>query len=66
MAHKPRTIIEIRVHRIKKLLKQVESGKITLKEAQINEKLEKLKPVSELWHDELKAKYINMVKNLNK
>jgi hypothetical protein len=66
---KPRTSIEIKVNNIKKLINRVKLGKITLKEAEINRRLEKLETesdVGKIWVEDLRKDYINMVKNLNR
>jgi hypothetical protein len=63
------TSVELKVRNIKKLIKQVKSGKISLKEAGINARLEKLSKEGDsgaIWAEDLQKDYINMVKNLNK
>ncbi len=65
---KPRTSIELKIFNINKLLKQVEMGRITLQEAQINRRIRKLRDESEIgamWADDLDRKYIEMVKKMN-
>ena len=61
--------VELKKFNIIKLMKEVKSGKITLKEAKINDRLAKLRKEGEsgaIWADDLQKKSINMVKNLNK
>jgi len=60
--------IELKKRNIIKLIKQVEAGKTTLKDAEINRRLHILREeseVGEMWADDLNEKYIKMVKNLN-
>lgn len=61
--------IELKKFNIKKLMKKVKSGKMSLKEAGINGRLEKLRAEGGsgvIWADDLEREYIDMVKNLNK
>lgn len=69
MSFRPRTSVEIKKFNIIKLMKQVKTGKMTLKEAEINRRLEKLRQESDvgaIWAEDLEKEYIEMVKNLNK
>lgn len=69
MSYKSISSVELKVRNIKKLMKQVKSGTISLKDAEINRRLDILKRESDvgvIWAEDLGKEYINMVKTLNK
>jgi hypothetical protein len=64
--NKPRTSLEFNIHHIKRLSKLIAVGKITLKEAGLNERFSRLKLDNLGMYEEMYPKYIEMVKTLNK
>lgn len=63
------TSVELKRFNIQKLMKQVKSGKKTLKEAEINRRLDVLEAASDvgkMWAEDLRKKYIQLVKDMNK
>jgi len=68
MGNRGKSSLDIKVNNIKKLIKRVKLGTISLKEAEINRRLDKLKAesaVGKIWAEDLHKDYINMVKTLN-
>ena len=65
MAYKPRTSSEINLHRIEVNLKKIKNGTISVQEAALNKRFERLRKDNIGMYEDLYPKYIQIVKNKN-
>lgn len=64
--YKPRTANEYNIFHINRLLKSIKKGKISVRDAKLNERFDRLKKSNVGMYEELYPQYINLVKGLNK
>jgi hypothetical protein len=60
--YQPRTSSEINIHRIQTALKKIKNRTLTVQEASLDKRFQRLKKVNPYMYEELYQEYINIVK----
>jgi len=65
MTYKPRTVSELNIFHIEKNLKKLKKREITLKEAGLNKRFDRLKTQNPMLWDELYPEYVAIARELS-